>query len=247
MPDEPNVIVVLGATGGIGSELSRRLRERGHRLFVAARDEGAVDELAGELDAEGRAIDATDADAVQELFQDASDAGRLVGAANCVGSLLLRPAHLTSPDDFRDTLETDLVSSFLVIRAAAPLLRDAGGGSVVLFSSAAATAGLPNHEAIAAAKGGVAALARSAAATYAGWNVRVNALAPGMVETPLTRRITENEKARKKSLAMHALDRLGRPEDVARAAAWLLGPDEGSWVTGQIVGVDGGLATLKTG
>ena len=247
MSDDRNVIVILGATGGIGSELSRRLAGSGHHLFVAARDDAEVDDLAAELDAEGRAVDATDPDAVQGLFEEAAAAGRLVGAANCVGSLLLRPAHLTSPDDFRATLETDLVSSFLTIRAAAPLLRDSGGGSIVLFSSAAATAGLPNLEAIAAAKGGVAALARSAAATYAGWNVRVNALAPGMVETRLTRRITENEKAREKSLAMHALDRLGRPEDVARAAAWLLEPEEGGWVTGQVVGIDGGLATLKTG
>jgi len=116
---------------------------------------------------------------------------------------------------------------------------------VLLISSAAARAGLPNHEAIAAAKGGVSALTRSAAATYAPWGVRVNALAPGLVETPMSERITGSEKGRERSLAMHPLERLGRPADVAAAAAWLLDPDEASWVTGQTVSVDGGLAHLK--
>jgi NAD(P)-dependent dehydrogenase (short-subunit alcohol dehydrogenase family) len=247
MTDAPKVSVILGGTGGIGSALARTLSQRGHRVFVASRTSDAVSTVAHEIGGVGRTVDATDADAVQGLMEEAAAAGRLVGVANCVGSLLIRPAHLTSPEDFRSTLETDLLSAFLAVRSGAPLLRDSGGGSILLFSSAAAHLGLPNHEAIAAAKGGVAALARSAAATYAIWKVRVNALAPGLVETPLTARVTSSQKARERSLSMHPLGRLGTPSDLARAAAWLLDPEESSWVTGQVLGVDGGLASLKGG
>lgn len=115
----------------------------------------------------------------------------------------------------------------------------------MLCATAAARAGFANHEAIAAAKGGVIALTMSAAATYGGRNIRVNCVAPGLVETPLTARITGNDAARTASQAMHALGRIGKPEDIASAIAWLVDP-ENSWVTGQVIGVDGGLGTVRS-
>jgi NAD(P)-dependent dehydrogenase (short-subunit alcohol dehydrogenase family) len=168
--------------------------------------------------------------------------GRLDGAANCVGSVLLKPAHLTRDDEFAAVLATNLWSAFHLVRAATKAMD--GGGSIVLVSSAAARTGLPNHEAIAAAKAGVEGLALSAAATYAPRRIRVNCVAPGLVRSQLTARITGSEPALKASLAMHALGRIGEPDDVASAMAWLLDPAT-SWVTGQVLGVDGGLGALK--
>ena len=104
--------------------------------------------------------------------------------------------------------------------------------------------GLANHEAIAAAKAGILGLTLSAAATYAGQNLRVNAVAPGLTETPLTAALTSNETSRKFSEAMHALGRLGKPEDVARAIMFLLDPAN-SWITGQVLEVDGGLSSVR--
>ncbi len=118
------------------------------------------------------------------------------------------------------------------------------GGSIVLVSSAAAQIGLANHEAIAAAKGGIAGLTLSAAASYAPSGVRVNAVAPGLVQTKLTERLTSSERAEEASRAMHALGRLGEPEDVASAIAFLLDPAN-SWITGQVIGVDGGLGSVR--
>jgi NAD(P)-dependent dehydrogenase (short-subunit alcohol dehydrogenase family) len=120
-----------------------------------------------------------------------------------------------------------------------------GGGSIVLMTSAVARTGLKNHEAIAAAKGGVTGLMRAAAATYAGRGVRVNAVAPGLVESRMSSDILSSEAGRKQSEQMHALGRVGQPTDVAPAVCWLLDP-ETDWVTGQVIGVDGGLGTVRT-
>ena len=114
------------------------------------------------------------------------------------------------------------------------------GGSLILFASAAAEVGIQNHEAIAAAKAGVIGLARSAAATYAASNIRVNVISPGLVRTEMTRRIWENAASANASAAMHALGRLGEPAAIVSLAEWMLNPAN-DWMTGQVIGMDGGL------
>ena len=247
MPENDGpVYLILGATGGIGSAVSRRLAQQGARLVLAARSDEPLQELADDLGAHASALDATDYEAVQAFVDDAvAQHGRLDGIANCIGSILLKPAHLTSVDDYRATLAKNLDTAFFTIKAAARPMMKGGGGSIVLCSSAVARTGLVNHEAIAAAKAGIDGLVRAAAATYANRGVRVNAVAPGLVETPATARLTSSEAGRKQSEAMHALGRLGQPDDIAEAIGWLLDADRSGWVTGQVVGIDGGLATVR--
>ena len=168
--------------------------------------------------------------------------GDLDGVVNCSGSLLLKSAHLTTRDQYQSVIDASLTTSFATVSAAGRNMSK--GGSVVLISSAAAVTGLANHEAIAAAKAGVIGLALSAAATYASANLRFNVVAPGLVKTSLTSSITSNEAARNFSQSMHALGRLGEPEDIARAIVFLLDP-QNSWITGQVLGVDGGLAHVR--
>lgn len=164
--------------------------------------------------------------------------------AHCVGSLLLKPAHTTSAAEWGQAIAVNLSSAFYVLRAVAPAMRKQGG-SIVFVSSAAARIGLANHEAIAAAKDGLIGLALSAAATYGPRGVRVNCVAPGLVDTPLTSSITTNESSLEASRSMHVLGRIGRSDDVASAIHWLLDRKQ-SWVTGQVIGVDGGLGTVRT-
>ena len=237
-------VLVLGASGGIGSALARRLAASGTRLVLAGRDAARLEAVAAETGGTPLVLDATKPAEVEAAAARAVEAhGRLDGLANCVGSILLKPAHLTSEEEWDAVVATNLKSAYAAVRAAARAM--SAGGSVVLVSSAAARLGLANHEAIAAAKAGVIGLTLSAAASYAPRGLRVNAVAPGLVRTPMTARITGSEAALKASTAMHALGRVGEPEDVASAIAWLLDPAQ-SWVTGQVLGVDGGLATLRS-
>jgi len=243
MDSDANTYLVLGATGGIGSELCRRLARDGANPVLAARDEGRLGDLARDLDAPYHAVDATEGKAVDGLFSRIKeDHGPIAGAVNCVGSFLLKPAHMTSEEEFAHQISVNLTTAFNTVKAAARHMPD--GGSVVLLSSVAARAGLANHEAVAAAKAGVAGLGLSAAASYVSRGLRFNVVSPGLVQTPMTENITRSETARKASLDLHPLGRLGEPADIAAAIAYLLGPESG-WVTGQTIGVDGGLSTLR--
>ena len=252
MSDQLPAYVVVGATGGIGSAVCRQLAAKGARLLLVARDDAKLNALADELRRTNPAGEyiAHPADATKSVEVDAAVAqairafGTLAGATNLVGSILLKPAHATTDDEFDQTLTLNTRTAFYVLRAAAKAMLTTGG-SIVLASSVAARIGLMNHEAIAAAKGAVTGLVLAAAATYAPRNIRVNAVAPGLVDTPLAAKITGSELAQKASAAMHPLGRIGKPDDVATAVAWLLDPAT-TWVTGQILGIDGGLSAVRS-
>mgnify|MGYP000951478827 CR=1 FL=1 len=241
------VAVVLGGSGGIGSALATRLVRDGWKVVIAARDTDRLQTAAAAAGAEARRVDGRDSAAVESLLQSIAEAhGRLDGAVNCIGSILLKPAHLTSDQEFTDTITTNLTTAFYLARAAGRVMmkQTGGGGSIVLCSSVAAQRGLLNHEAIAAAKAGVEGLALAMAASYARFGVRVNCVAPGLTRTPLTQALTQNEMLAKASAALHPLGRIGEGSEVASAIAWLLNPEQ-AWVTGQVIGIDGGLGRVQ--
>ncbi len=212
--------------------------------MLAGRNTAALEELGREVDAETAEVEATDRNAIEQTIKQVRDSfGRLDGIVNAFGTMHLKPAHLTKDEDWDQTLAVNLSSSFAITRAAARAFPKEGG-SVVFISSVAARMGLPNHEAIAAAKAGLIGLALSAAATYASKGIRYNVVAPALTRTSLTRSITGNEAALQASTRMHPLGRIGEPEDIASAIAWFLDPAQ-SWVTGQVLGVDGGLGSVR--
>jgi NAD(P)-dependent dehydrogenase (short-subunit alcohol dehydrogenase family) len=223
--------LIIAASSGIGQATARLLKAAGHDVVTTARDAAKI--------TPDITLDASDFDAVDRAFQQAGD---IQGVVNFSGSLLLKPAHLTTRDQYDAVISASLTTAFATVRAAGKHMKQ--GGSVVLVSSAAAMEGLANHEAIAAAKAGVMGLTLAAAASYAGQKLRVNAVAPGLTETPLTAGVTGNDLSRKVSEAMHALGRIGTPDDVARAVVFLLDPAN-DWITGQTLAVDGGLSRVR--
>jgi NAD(P)-dependent dehydrogenase (short-subunit alcohol dehydrogenase family) len=244
MNDTTRSFLILGGAGAIGSAVARRLAAAGHHVVLGGRTEAPLRELADEVGGTAVPLDARDFDQVAGAVDRAREVGVFSGAMNAVGSIELRPASATSRETFDAVIETNLTTAFALVRSAGAALARGDGGSLVLMSSAAGSFGLPNHEAIAAAKGGVEGLTRAAAASLAGRGVRVNAIAPGLVDTPLAERITSNEKALAASVALHPLGRIGTADEVAALASWLL-TEDGSWVTGAVVPIDGGMAHVR--
>jgi len=238
-------VIIFGGSGGIGAAIAGELSQRGIATFLVARSKDRLEQVADQVGASGWSVaDVTVLADVERVISEASSVmGSISGIAHCVGSILLKPAHLTSEAEFASVMQINLTSAFLVLRSAARAMTD--GGSILLFSSAAARIGLANHEAIAAAKAGIIGLTLSAAATYAPRKLRVNCIAPGLVQTPLSEKITSNPAAANFSRALHPLGRLGETSDISKLAALLLS-DDSTWITGQVFGVDGGLGTLKT-
>jgi NAD(P)-dependent dehydrogenase (short-subunit alcohol dehydrogenase family) len=247
MTNSPSpVAFIAGITGGIGTALARQLHAAGWRVSGWARDSVRLQALAAELPGlHTMVVDATDPGAVATAVQAAREHhGRLDGYVHAIGSILLKNAQQTSLEEWHRTLTLNLTTAFVALKAVLGPLQEGGGGACVFVSSVAAKVGLPNHEAIAAAKGGLEGLVRAAAASYAHRNIRINAVAPGLVDTPLAAPLLASEAGRKISAALHPLGRVGRADQVAGLIAWLLSP-AGDWVTGEVWSIDGGMAHVR--
>lgn len=232
--------IIGGITGGIGQALAKELLAQGHTVVGFS--------LRGESDAlEGVTIhtcDATDPEALESTLQALHDE---LGGIDCythaIGSIFLRPAHLTSPDDWQKTIRLNLDSAFYALRVVSKLMLKQSSGSCLFFSTAAAQTGIANHEAIAAAKGGLEAMVRAAAASYSSRGVRFNAVAPSLTDTPLSKDILGSEQALEISKKMHPLGAICQADDVASLAAWLHS-DAAKFATGQTFVLDGGISTV---
>ncbi|MBL9078588.1 MAG: SDR family oxidoreductase [Planctomycetes bacterium] len=234
--------VVLGATGAVGATLAAHLAERGASLVLLARDAARLRAVAEPLGARHQVLPAVTATALAATLRDACGDAPVTGIAHCIGSLLLKPAHRTSEAEWQDVLDVNLSSAFGVTMAAPDLLPK--GGAVVFCSSVAATLGLANHEAIAAAKAGLIGLARAAAATHARRGIRFHCVAPALVDSRMTQALLERPGMREAAGKQNPSGRIGTAADVARAIAFLLDPAN-SWLDGQVLGTDGGYGVLR--
>ncbi len=233
-------LLLFGASGGIATALHHHLAQSGWKLSLCTRSPDSVVTTGDSTHL--ITADGSTESGVRQAFREAEEAFGVPDAVvNCLGNVVLKPLHQTTAVGFSDVMRLHLFSSYLIARESATCMTN--GGSVAFVSSVAATTGLANHELIAMAKSGIEGLVRSAAATYANRGLRFNAVAPGLTETEATASLCRGP-ARKVSESMHPLGRIGQPEDIASALAWLVDP-ETSWVTGQVVHVDGGLGALR--
>ena len=242
------VVLITGATGGIGSALCRKISEEGGKVVLCSRSEDSLKSLQNDLVNESlvAVADITKSDEINAVVKNAEDKfGKVDVLIHSVGSILLRALHSTTDEQFINTINLNLTSAFNSIKAVLPSMIKNKKGAVVGISSVAASTGLMNHEAISAAKGGLESLIRSAAITYAKRGIRFNAVALGLVDTPLSEFLTKSENSLNASEKLHPMGRIGKIDDIAEAILYLAS-DESKWTTGAVIPVDGGMAAGKS-
>jgi NAD(P)-dependent dehydrogenase (short-subunit alcohol dehydrogenase family) len=237
-----NKILIYGGSGGIGTATARLLRERGHELHLVGRNAEGLESLASELQV-GYTVGDVVAD--PELFSRASqEAGKeLGGLVYAVGTINLRSLQRLSESDLLQDFQVNALGAALAVQATLPALKRSEEASIVLYSSVAAQQGFSLHASMGMAKGAVNGLTLALAAELAP-RIRVNAIAPSLTQTPLAAGLLTNDAIAEGIIKQHPLRRLGTPEDIAALTAFLLS-QESSWITGQILGVDGGRSTVS--
>jgi len=236
--------LITGASGGVAATLAENLRADGWKLALATRN---VDKLATSNNEKIIAADVSSEVGAESAIREATDFfGAIPNAVvNCAGAILIAPIARTTEAQYRACLSANLDTAFFTSKAyASALQKNKQGGSLVLFSSVAAAMGVSNHAAIAIAKGGIEALVRSLAADFSAIGLRVNAIAPGLMQTPATERMVGNEAAAKQIAAQYPLGRYGQASDAANLAAFLIS-DQATWISGQIISVDGGFSAVR--
>jgi NAD(P)-dependent dehydrogenase (short-subunit alcohol dehydrogenase family) len=244
---EGRVGIVTGGATGIGLGCAQAIVRAGGKVMICARREEVLKEAAKELGENAAWIVA---DVTSDESMDAAVAatverfGPLTMAVNSAGVGAAGPILDLTTEQFDGAIQTNLNGVFRSLRAEGRAIRDAGGGSIVNISSIAGSQTHPWMSNYCASKAAVNMLTRCAADELGENNIRVNAVQPGVVVTPMAAMLTENEISRDEYLRLMPISRVGKPEDIGAMVAFLLSEDA-SWVTGQIISVDGGQSVRK--
>lgn len=221
-------IVIIGGNSGIGKALASELKELGANLFLYS-----------------KSGDGTTALDVSVDFETIPELPEIIdGLVYCPGTINLKPFHRISLADFQKEMEINFFGAVRVLQACLKGLKKSDAASVVLFSTVAVQTGMGFHAGIASAKGAIEGLSRSLAAEWAPNKIRVNTIAPSLTDTPLASSLLSTPEKKESSDKRHPLGRVGTSEDIAKAASYLLSGDS-SWMTGQILHLDGGMSSLK--
>jgi NAD(P)-dependent dehydrogenase (short-subunit alcohol dehydrogenase family) len=226
-------IAIIGGTSGIGRAVIAQLQADGHHVHAACRSPEKLADLG---------LDAQHFDALAPTPLAWPE--RLDGLVYCPGTIVLKPFHRMTPEDFQRELQVNLLGAIAALQSALPALKASGHASVVLFSTVAVAQGMPMHAGIAAAKGAVEGLARSLAAEWAP-AIRVNVIAPSLTDTALAAPLLNSDLKKEAAAKRHPLQQVGRSEDLATLVCHLLS-GHARFMTGQVLHVDGGLSAVRT-
>lgn len=224
-------ILILGASSGIGRYVAESLVKSGNTVYTAQRKSA---EIPGAVNISYDVTSQAPLTHIPEVLD---------GFVYCPGTINLKPFNRISDTELREEFEINFFGAFRTIQVCLPSLKKSANASVVLFSTVAVQMGMPFHAGIASAKGAIEGLTRSLAAELAP-SIRVNAIAPSLTDTPLAQKLLNTEAKQESARQRHPLKRYGTPEDIGNAVLWLLS-DQSSWVTGQVLHIDGGMSALK--
>ena len=232
--------LIFGATGSIGSSLANQLYNEKKDCHLVSRNREEVEIIAKKLNYTFSICDVLRMDFTKKLSEELADI-EILGIAYCVGSIDIKPFKLTKASDFVSSYVLNLVGVTEIIRNFQENL-NRNNASIVLFSTVAAKKGFTNHSIISSAKSGVEGLTVALAAEFAP-NIRVNCIAPSLTKSKMAKNVIKNSKIEESIAKLHPLKRIGEGVDAANLAHFLLS-ENSSWITGQIIGVDGGRAAI---
>ena len=232
--------LIFGATGSIGSSLANQMYNEKKDCHLIGRNNEEMEKLANKLSYSFSVCDVLKMDFTKELLAELPDT-EILGIAYCVGSIDIKPLKLTKASDFVSSYVLNLVAVTDIIRSFQDNLKR-NNASIVLFSTVAAKKGFVNHSIISSAKSGVEGLTVALAAELAP-NIRVNCIAPSLTKSKMARDVIKNSSIEDSIAKLHPLKRIGEGFDAANLVNFLLS-ENSSWITGQIIGVDGGRAAI---
>jgi NAD(P)-dependent dehydrogenase (short-subunit alcohol dehydrogenase family) len=233
--DKKNILIV-GSSSGIGQALAKDLSSSKAYIYTASRNKP---DPTSAVATKHISVDVLNLNSELDELPDT-----IHGLVYCPGTINLKPFRSLKEEDFQNDFNLNVIGAVKVIQACLNQLKNAKGASIVLFSTVAVKTGMSYHASIAAAKGALEGLGRSLAAELASKNIRVNLIALSLTDTPLAENLLNTEGKRESSNKRHPLGRVGNPKEIASMARFLLSEDS-NWITGQVIGVDGGISTLK--
>tara|TARA_A100001011_G_C14311889_1_gene845992 strand:+ start:1347 stop:2063 length:717 start_codon:yes stop_codon:yes gene_type:complete len=232
--------LIFGATGAVGSSLSKLIKEDSLEAHLVGKDEAEVSKLSSETGFSYSVANVLDGNFIEKLYKDLSEVD-ILGLAYCVGSIDLKPINLITRKDYLNSLELNFFPVIDIIKRFQENLKK-NKSSIVLFSTVAAKQGFPNHAIISPVKASLEGLTISLASELAP-NIRINCIAPSLSNSKMASKMLKNEKISEAIAKQHPLKRLGEGYDSAALAKFLLS-ENSSWITGQIIGVDGGRSNV---
>ena len=227
--------LVIGASSGVGFSIAEKLIAEGAEVFSTSRDI--------HKDFPGKKIQLDVLDDTAEINLQLPD--QLHGLVYCPGTINLKPFARLTDQDFLNDFNVNVLGAVKVVRQIVNKLKKAESSSIILFSTVATKTGMNFHSSVGAAKSAVEGLSISLAAEYANSGIRVNTIAPSLTDTPLAANLLSTAEKREVTAKRHPLGRIGEANDISSAALFLLSEDS-SWITGQVIRIDGGLSSLRS-